>query len=138
MAVLGIIIAVIAVAFGVGMLAGGAVTMPLQFHGLTIGGATGAGVFVAGLLTMLVLLLGLWLARGGTRRAVRRRHERHELRRRAAAMLDRDEPPKASVAAAGHATEPADLPSCGKSASGRHAKTEPEVPADDPLQPPLH
>ena len=75
MVVLGLIFVVIAVAFAVGVLFGNAATTPLSWYGLTLDGFSTLSVYVAGLVTMLVLLVGAWLVRRGVRRAMRSRRQ---------------------------------------------------------------
>lgn len=73
MVVLGLIFVVIAAAFAVGILFGNGATTPLTWYGLTLDGFSTLSVYVAGLVTMLVLVVGLWLVRRGVARAVRGR-----------------------------------------------------------------
>lgn len=104
MFVVGLIIAVVAAAFGAGVLVGNREAATLDVFGLGVSGFTGATVFAAGLVTMLVLLFGLWLAKRGTARAWRRGREVRQLRRQAEAAPEAE--PAGTEAAP--ATEPAE------------------------------
>lgn len=132
MVILGIIIAVIAVGFAIGVLLGNSATIPLEFYGITIGGSTGVTIYVAGAVTLFVLLLGLWLIKRGTRRAVRKRREVKALRNRAdtSTSATTREPLTEDTGT----TEATDA-----STSGKHAKAGPDADSssDDPMQPPL-
>ncbi|MGH3098685.1 MAG: hypothetical protein ACRDMV_22080 [Streptosporangiales bacterium] len=132
MVVLGIIIAVIAVAFAIGVLLGNSTTIPLEFYGITIGGSTGVTIYIAGAVTLFVLLLGLWLIKRGTQRAVRKRREVKALRNRAHSSTA--ERPAVTDDTGGGTAETSE-----SSASGKHAKGGPDADSspDDPMQPPL-
>lgn len=133
MVVLGIIIAVIAAAFAVGVLLGNSTTIPLEFYGIAISGSTGITIYIAGAVTLFVLLLGLWLIKRGVKRAVRKRREVRALRNKA----------ETSTAERGAVTEDtadaSDTEAGETSGAGKHAKAGPETnaPPEDPMQPPL-
>lgn len=65
MIVLGVLFVVAAVGFGVGVLLDNAEPVALQWYGLRLDGFSGLSTYVAGLVTMLVVLVGLWLVRRG-------------------------------------------------------------------------
>lgn len=76
MVVLGLIFVVLAIACGVGLLLGNGTSVSPEWYGLTLDGFSVLSVYVAGLVTMLVLLLGVWLMRRGVRRTVQARRTR--------------------------------------------------------------
>jgi hypothetical protein len=80
MAVFALVLIVLALVFGAGVVAGSQDPATLDFFNVSIG-ASGAGIFLAGAVTMLVLLSGIWLLQVGARRARRRRAEVKSLRR---------------------------------------------------------
>lgn len=68
MIVLGVLLVAAAVGFGVGVLLDNAEPVALRWYGLSLDGFSGLSTYVAGLVTMLVLLAGVWLVRRGFRR----------------------------------------------------------------------
>ncbi|MBO0826354.1 MAG: hypothetical protein J2P24_01100 [Streptosporangiales bacterium] len=67
MIVLGALLVVAAVGFGVGVLLDNAEPVTLEWYGLSLDGFSVPSPYVAGLVTMLVLLVGAWLVRRGLR-----------------------------------------------------------------------
>jgi hypothetical protein len=82
MVVLALILIVLALLFGFGVLIGSTEPAIIAPFNIAIN-STGAGIFLLGAVTMLVLLTGLWLMQAGARRARRRRQEVRSLRRAA-------------------------------------------------------
>jgi membrane protein implicated in regulation of membrane protease activity len=78
MIVLGVLFVVAAVGVGVGILLDNGEAVSLQWYGLSLDGFSALSTYVAGLVTMLVLLVGVWLVRRGLRRN-RGRPERRAL-----------------------------------------------------------
>lgn len=62
MVVLGLILVVMTVACAVGVLTGNGMSTPMEWYGLTLDGLPGWSSDLAGLLTMLVLVAGLFAA----------------------------------------------------------------------------
>lgn len=72
MIVLGVLFVVAAVGFGAGMLPDNGEPVSLRWYGLSLDGFSVLSTYVAGLVTMLVLLVGVWLVRRGLGRRSRR------------------------------------------------------------------
>ncbi len=81
MLVLGLLLILGAAVITVGAIFDGGESASVVILGQTIN-TTAAGVFVAGLVTMLVFLIGVWLIYASLGRARRRRGERKEAKRR--------------------------------------------------------
>lgn len=88
MIVLGVLIVVAAAGFGVGVLLDNPEPVALRWYGLTLDGFSGLSTYVAGLVTMLVLLVGLWLVRRGFVRRRRGRASRPVVERQRSAVED--------------------------------------------------
>lgn len=85
MAVLGLVLVVVAVAFGTDIAVENTRAVSGKALGQTVTGWSLGGVFLAGAITALVLAVGLWLIFGGLARARRRRlAQRAALREREA------------------------------------------------------
>jgi membrane protein implicated in regulation of membrane protease activity len=65
MIVLGVLFVLAAIGVGAGVLLDNGEAVSLQWYGLTLDGFSTLSTYVAGLVTMLVLLVGLWLVRRG-------------------------------------------------------------------------
>ena len=89
MIVLGVLFVIAAVGFGVGVLLDNAEPVALRWYGLSLDGFSGLSTYVAGLVTMLVLLVGLWLVRRGLGRRRRGRASGPVVERQRAAVEDR-------------------------------------------------
>lgn len=81
MLALGLLFMIVAAAVTAGALYDGGESATFEIFGQTVGTTVG-GVFVAGLATMLVFLLGVWLLMRSMARSRRKRHERKETRTR--------------------------------------------------------
>lgn len=71
--VLGLILVVIAVAFAVGIFIGHGPSTQVGWYELTFDGQSPVTVYLAGMSTALLLLLGIWLVEHGMRKRRRRR-----------------------------------------------------------------
>jgi hypothetical protein len=83
MVVLGVLLLAAVVVVVLAMVTRGGTAAPLDLHWFTVHTSV-LGVFVTGVVTVLVALIGAWLLRKGLARARRRRSELRTLRRRAA------------------------------------------------------
>src|SRR5881227_870334 len=83
MAVLGIVLVVLAVLFGLGVSVSSTASTKLEVFGVDFGVSVPT-VFFIGALTGAALIAGLWLLRKGLGRSYRRRKEMRELRAQAA------------------------------------------------------
>jgi hypothetical protein len=83
MLVLGIVLTVLAVLFGLGVSVSSSASTTLEVFGVDLGVAVPT-VFFLGAATGAALLFGLWLAKSGLGRGYRRRKEIRELRAQAA------------------------------------------------------
>ncbi|MFI6827298.1 hypothetical protein ACIBG5_09380 [Kribbella sp. NPDC050241] len=84
MAVLGIVLIVLAVLFGLGVSVTSTASTTMEVFGIDFGVSVPT-VFLLGALTGVALALGLWLTKKGLARGYRRRKEMRELRAQAAA-----------------------------------------------------
>ncbi|TDD29143.1 hypothetical protein E1218_05295 [Kribbella turkmenica] len=82
MAVLGIVLIILAVLFGLGVVATSTLSTTMEVFGVDFGVSV-ATVFVLGGLAGATLILGLWLTKKGLGRGYRRRKEIRELRAQA-------------------------------------------------------
>jgi uncharacterized integral membrane protein len=82
MAVLGIVLIVLAVLFGLGVSASSTASTTMEVFGVDFGMSV-ATVFFLGALAGATLILGLWLTKKGLGRGYRRRKEMRELRAQA-------------------------------------------------------
>jgi hypothetical protein len=82
MAVLGIVLIVLAVLFGLGVSVSSTASTKLEVFGVDFGVSVPT-VYFLGLITGVALIAGLWLLKKGLGRTVRRRKEMRELRARA-------------------------------------------------------
>ncbi|WP_433164952.1 hypothetical protein [Kribbella sp. CA-247076] len=83
MAVLGIVLIILAVLFGLGVVTTSSLSTTMQVFGVDFGMSV-ATVFVLGVLAGATLIVGLWLMKKGLGRGYRRRKEMRELRAQAA------------------------------------------------------
>ena len=83
MAVLGIVLIVLAVLFGLGVSVTSTASTTMEVFGIDFGVSVPT-VFLLGALTGIALALGLWLTKKGLARGYRRRKEMRELRAQAA------------------------------------------------------
>ena len=98
MLVLGLLLILAAVAIGGSAIYDGGEKATFEVFGQTVGTTVG-GVFVAGLATMLILLLGLWLLFASFGRARRRRVERKQARLRQRESVSQMEEERAQLRA---------------------------------------
>ena len=82
MAVLGIVLIVLAVLFGLGVLVTSGASTTMEVFGVDFGVSV-VTVFVLGVLAGATLIFGLWLTKKGLGRGYRRRKEMRELRAKA-------------------------------------------------------
>ncbi|MFI7060562.1 hypothetical protein ACIBL3_06235 [Kribbella sp. NPDC050124] len=119
MAVLGIVLIVLAVLFGLGVLVTSGASTTMEVFGVDFGVSV-ATVFVLGALAGATLIFGLWLTKKGLGRGYRRRKEMRDLRAqvtesdtpesRPELTTDRDEAPTAEPAAAAERTATEERP----------------------------
>lgn len=83
MAVLGIVLIVLAVVFGLGVSVSSAAATTMEVFGVDFGVSVPT-VFILGALAGVALMAGLWLTKKGLGRGYRRRKEMRELRAQAA------------------------------------------------------
>ncbi|GAB3813864.1 hypothetical protein [Kribbella italica] len=115
MAVLGIVLIVVAVLFGLGVAVSSGASTTMEVFGVDFGVVV-ATVFFLGAAAGAVLIVGLWLTKKGLSRGYRRHKEVRELRHQVAATPD----PATTV-------QPDDT-----APSGKHAADVPvDVPASD-------
>jgi hypothetical protein len=114
MAVLGIVLIVLAVLFGLGVSVTSSASTTMEVFGVDFGVSVPT-VFILGALAGAALMLGLWLTKKGLGRGYRRRKEMRELRAQAA-TTDATPTTESEVGA--------------KAADSKAAGTE-ELPADD-------
>jgi hypothetical protein len=88
MIVLGLILIVLALVVGSGVIAGATAKTSFDVFGVHISNIAESVIFIAGAVTLLVLIVGLWLV---TAAAGRKRRLRAERRERERGMLDEHE-----------------------------------------------
>ncbi len=106
MAVLGIVLIVLAVLFGLGVSVSSGTSTTMEVFGVDFGVSVPT-VFILGALAGVALMSGLWLTKKGLGRGYRRRKEMRELRAQAATT---DSTPAAESDTAPKASEPAESP----------------------------
>lgn len=121
MAVLGIVLIVLAVLFGLGVSATSGTSTTMEVFGVDFGVSV-ATVFVLGALAGAALMAGLWLTKKGLGRDLRRRKEMRELRAQAATT---DSTPTTESDTPSPAAEPEELSSEERLALDRHTATGP-------------
>ena len=82
MAIIGLLLLLLALALIIGLVVDNNVQVIFDVFGTTIDDLTVAGLFVAGVLTGLIGVLGLWMMKVGAARSRRRRLEARERRER--------------------------------------------------------
>jgi hypothetical protein len=98
MLLIGLLLILLALVVGGAILADATEAETIEVFGVSVD-TTGAGVFVAGAVTMLSLLIGLWMVRLAMARSRRRRAEVKSLKRDRNESLSRLEQEKADLAA---------------------------------------
>ena len=98
MLVLGLLLILAAVAIGAGAIYDGGEDATFELFGQTIG-TTISGVFLAGLFTMLLFFLGVWLLFASMGRARRRRAERKQAKARQRQSVSQIEEERAQLRA---------------------------------------
>jgi hypothetical protein len=98
MLLIGLLLILLAVIVGSAILIDATEAQTIEVFGISVS-TTGAGVFVAGAVTMLALLVGVWMARLAMARSRRRRAEVKNLKRDRSESLTRLEEEKAALAA---------------------------------------
>jgi hypothetical protein len=124
MAVLGIVLIVLAVLFGLGVSVSSAASTTMEVFGVDFGVSVPT-VFLLGALAGVALMFGLWLAKKGLGRDFRRRKEMRELRAQAATTdstptTDSDATPEVS-----ETSQTRELTSEERLALDRHTATDP-------------
>jgi len=134
MLVLGIILVLIAVAIVVAALIGGrGIDQPAGFDlGAVEINPNTFSVFLAGALTVLVLVAGLGLIQAGMRRARRRRQDKKELSRLSKKVEAQESAPTASTTASTTTADSADTATTTRTAS--QPDTTAETTVTDPDQ----
>lgn len=99
MLVLGLLLIIAALAVGFGAVYDGGEAATLEVFGLKLDDITVAGVFVAGAVSMLVLLLGVLAVMSSMGRARRKRSERKEAKNRQKASVQQLEDERAALRA---------------------------------------
>jgi hypothetical protein len=127
MAVLGIVLIVLAVLFGLGVSVTSTSSTTMEVYGIDFGVSVPT-VFLIGALTGVALVLGLWLTKKGLARGYRRRKEMRELRAQAATTSSDTAP---EVTAAPERTSPDGTSPDGTSSDS----TEPDSAAPDRAEP---
>lgn len=122
MAVLGIVLIVLAVLFGLGVTVSSAASTTMEVFGVDFGVSVPT-VFSLGALAGVALVAGLWLTKKGLGRDLRRRKEMRELRAQAATT---DTTPATESDATPEASEDTrELTSEERPALDRHTATDP-------------
>jgi hypothetical protein len=88
MAILGLLLLLLALALVIGVVVDNNVQVIFDVFGTTIDELTVAGLFVAGVLTGLLGVLGLWMMKVGAARSRRRRLEAREERERERSSIE--------------------------------------------------
>lgn len=88
MAILGLLLLLLALALVIGVVVDNNVQVIFGVFGTTIDDLTVAGLFVAGVLTGLLGVLGLWMMKVGAARSRRRRQEAREERERERSSIE--------------------------------------------------
>jgi hypothetical protein len=122
MAVLGIVLIVLAVLFGLGVSVSSSASTTMEVFGVDFGVSVPT-VFILGALAGVALMAGLWLTKKGLGRGYRRRKEMRELRAQAA-TTDRT-PATESDSTPEAAEETAELTSEERPALDRQTATDP-------------
>lgn len=122
MAVLGIVLIVLAVGFGLGISVSSGASTTMEVFGVDFGVSV-ATVFFLGALAGAILIAGLWLTKKGLARGFRRRKEVRELRAQAATpeVTDSDADRELPTSPRDSGAAPADEPP----AAGRRTPTDP-------------
>lgn len=121
MAVLGIVLIVLAVLFGLGVSVTSGTSTTMEVFGVDFGVSV-ATVFVLGALAGVALMAGLWLTKKGLGRDFRRRKEMRELRAQAATT---DTTPATESEVDTEASDTKELTSEERIALDRHTATDP-------------
>jgi membrane protein implicated in regulation of membrane protease activity len=128
MLVLGIILLVVAAGFFVAVLFGGGGQATVDLGGLNVTMNTFA-VFLLGMGTVILAVLGLWLIMAGLRRANRRRQDKKELNRLSRKLEARETPSAAETASSTGA------PTAGSAQSSGGAPTTESTATSGPESP---
>ena len=88
MAIIGFLLVLLAVALVIGVVIDNNVQVVFDVFGTTVDDLTVAGLFVAGVLTGLLAVLGLWMMKVGAARSRRRRLDRREERERERSSIE--------------------------------------------------
>ncbi|MEI8408019.1 MULTISPECIES: hypothetical protein [unclassified Kribbella] len=121
MAVLGIVLIVLAVLFGLGVSVSSAASTTMEVFGVDFGVSVPT-VFILGALAGVALMSGLWLTKKGLGRGYRRRKEMRELRAQAATT---DTTPATESDVDTKAPDTQELTSEERLALDRHTATDP-------------
>ena len=98
MVILALLLILLAAVLAVGIIVDGTEPARLEVFGLSAS-TTGAGIYIAGLATMLAFLLGVWMLQASLARARRKRREVKSLRHTREEEVSRLEQEKAELAA---------------------------------------
>lgn len=118
MAVLGIVLIILAVLFGLGVSVSSGASTTMEVFGVDFGVSVPT-VFILGALAGVALMSGLWLTKKGLGRGYRRRKEMRELRAQAATT---DSTPTTESDAAPKASEPSESPESSEPAQPSQAE----------------
>jgi len=121
MAVLGIVLIVLAVLFGLGVSVSSPASTTMEVFGIDFGVSVPT-VFLLGALAGVALMFGLWLAKKGLGRDYRRRKEMRELRAQAATTTST---PTTESDAAPEASDTKELTEDERPAVERHTAADP-------------
>ncbi|WP_350279393.1 hypothetical protein [Kribbella sp. HUAS MG21] len=129
MAVLGIVLIVLAVLFGLGVSVSSSASTTLEFFGVDFGVSVPT-VYFLGAITGAALVAGLWLLKKGLGRGLRRRKEMRELRAKVTegeetpeVATDRDETQTRPGAALPDETRPEERPALGERRTDNPSET---------------
>jgi hypothetical protein len=123
MAIIGLLLLLLALALVIGVVVDNNVQVIFDVFGTTIDDLTVAGLFVAGVLTGLIGVVGLWMMKVGAARSRRRRLEAREERDRERSSIEQLAMEREQLAA-----EKAQLEAQLQRERGRAAATRPTEP----------
>ena len=130
MAILGLLLLLLALALIIGLVVDNNVQVIFDVFGTTIDELTVAGLFVAGVLTGLIGVLGLWMMKVGAARSRRRRQEAREERERERVSIEQLAMEREQLAAEKAQLEAQLQRERGRAAAGRTSEPDRRIIGD--------